>query len=101
MSLKTDNALDINKVNASVIVHVDIIIMIFNQIVVSNFAPVCFRFRLLRTVIRSQNSRHFLNQRQAKQKPIRDLLARVSSAWQRNHVFPYWFIVWLAFFVIG
>ena len=65
---------------------------------------VCFGFALLRSLIGSQNSRHFLNQSDAKLKPIVIWSHAFSRAWRRLDVFASssdWFLVLFSSVVIG
>ena len=65
---------------------------------------VCFGFALLRTLIGSKNSRHFLNQSDAKLKSIVTWSHAFSRAWRRLHVFTsssHWFLVLFSSVVIG
>ena len=56
----------------------------------------CFGFALLRSVIGLKNPRHFLNQSDAKPKPIPTWSPAFSRAWRRLRLFAsssHWFIV--------
>ena len=68
--------------------------VVFNW--VSKVTRVCFGFALLRSLIGSKNLRHFLNQSDAKLKPIVTWSRAFSRAWRRLHVFALssdWFLV--------
>ena len=65
---------------------------------------VFFGFALLCSLIGSKNSRHFLNQSEAKLKPIANWSHAFSRAWRWLHVFASssdWFFVLFASVVIG
>ena len=64
----------------------------------------CIGFALLRSVIGLENSRHPLNQSDAKLKPIATWSLAFSRAWDRLRVFTlssYWFVVIFIFVMIG
>ena len=63
-----------------------------------------FGFALLRSLIGLKNSRHLLNQSDAKPKPIATWSHAFSRAWRRLRVFAassQWFIVLFSSVVIG
>ena len=71
---------------------------------VSNGYCTCFGFALLCSVIGQQNSRHFLDQWEAKPKPIAIWTRVFSRALRRSHVIALnsdWFIALFASVVIG
>ena len=64
----------------------------------------CFGFASLRSLIGSKNSRHFLNQSDAKLKPIVTWSHAFSRAWSRLRVFASssdWFLVLFSCVLIG
>ena len=64
----------------------------------------CIGFALLRSVIGLENSRHPLNQSDAKLKPIATWSLAFSRAWDRLRVFTlssHWFVVIFIFVLIG
>ena len=75
---------------------------IFNW--VSKVIRNCIGFALLRSVIGLENSRHPLNQSDAKLKPIATWSLAFSRAWDRLRVFTlssHWFVVIFIFVLIG
>ena len=75
---------------------------IFNW--VSKVIRDCIGFALLRSVIGLENSRHPLNQSDAKLKPIATWSLAFSRAWDRLGVFTliyHWFVVIFVFVLIG